>query len=521
MTRGSQDFSTLPRSREEARARGFDRFYTGVRCKHGHLAARYVSTTNCAACQVEHARKNGGWGARPSREQFFAQARELIEARGGALISTTYVSAKSKLHVRCDRGHEFETNFDRLKQGKWCPTCKSENHAQRMTADLRPVEELREFARRQHGGDCLAVAPSPMLLKVRWKCANEAHPPFEATIAKVLHSDQWCPACWQERRQPPNPQVELETVAALVRERGGEILKVGKNGVWAGSKTRLALRCANGHEWPTDASNVLYAGSWCPDCLNKGERIVRAIFEATYGQPFPKSKPDWLVSGKGRKLELDGYSASLAMAFEYQGPHHFSVDHVMAHDELKRQACAKNGVRLIEVRAAKRPFPPENVLAEVAVAFRTLGIDRQPVMPVGELFPDELRQLQELARKRDGTVVSNRYLGSDEVEWHCGNPEHPPWKADVWRVVKRGAWCPSCAGNRRLSLEDLRTWGASIGLVLLDTERGGTQARYRWRCGKDHVIERTRGNILASMSNGLDPCTECAGTSRRAPNSKQ
>jgi hypothetical protein len=52
---------------------------------------------------------------------------------------------------------------------------------------------------------------------------NEAHPAFEATIAKVLHSDQWCPACWQERRQPPNPQVELETVAALVRERGGEI----------------------------------------------------------------------------------------------------------------------------------------------------------------------------------------------------------------------------------------------------------------------------------------------------------
>ena len=229
MSRGSeQDLSTLPRSREEARARGFDRFYTGVPCKHGHLAARYVSTTNCAACQVEHARKNGGWGARPSREQFFAQARELIEARGGALISTTCLSAKSKLHVRCDRGHEFETNFDRLKQGKWCPRCKSESHAQRMTADLRPVEELREFARRQHSGDCLAVAPSPMLLKVRWKCANEAHPPFEATIAKVLHSDQWCPACWQERRQPPNPQVELETVAALVRERGGEILKVGK-----------------------------------------------------------------------------------------------------------------------------------------------------------------------------------------------------------------------------------------------------------------------------------------------------
>src|SRR5215831_20986514 len=98
MTRGSnKDLSTLPRSREEARASGFDRFYTGVPCKHGHLAARYVSTTNCAACQVEHARNNGGWGARPSRQEYLAKARELVESRGGTLLSTTYVSAKSKL----------------------------------------------------------------------------------------------------------------------------------------------------------------------------------------------------------------------------------------------------------------------------------------------------------------------------------------------------------------------------------------------------------------------------------------
>jgi hypothetical protein len=68
--------------------------------------------------------------------------------RGGTLLSTKYFSAKSKLHVRCDRGHGFEPTFDRLKQGQWCPRCKSENHAQRMSADLRRVEELREFARR-------------------------------------------------------------------------------------------------------------------------------------------------------------------------------------------------------------------------------------------------------------------------------------------------------------------------------------------------------------------------------------
>jgi hypothetical protein len=157
------------------------------------------------------------------------------------------------------------------------------------------------------------------------------------------------------------------------------------------------------------------------------------------------------------------------MAFEYQRPHHFSVDYVKVHDAIKRQSCAENGVRLIEV-----PFPPENVLAEVAQAFRTHGIDERPVMP-SELFHDELRQLQEIARKRGGTLVSSRYLGSDAAQWHCGNPGHPSWHADAWRVVKRGAWCPSCAGNRRFSLEDFRKWGA------VNRSRAARHRASRWR----------------------------------------
>jgi hypothetical protein len=108
--------------------------------------------------------------------------------------------------------------------------------------------------------------------------------------------------------------------------------------------------------------------------LNKGERIVRAIFEATFGGKFPKSKPQWLTSKKGRKLELDGYNQEQQIAFEYQGPHHYSIDHVMAHDEIKRVACGANDVRLIEVEFIKTPYPPERVLQKVAEAFVRVGI---------------------------------------------------------------------------------------------------------------------------------------------------
>jgi len=429
------------------------------------------------------------------------------------LLSKEYVSAKTKLHVRCADSHEFDITADNLSHRRWCPECKRQNQRKRLAINFRTVEEMRKFAFDRHGGSCLATASSPMLSRVTWKCNNREHPSFEAVLAKVIHSGQWCPACWQERRKPPKPAILFDTLVDVVRKRGGEVVKLGGDGIWTGSKTRVLLRCANGHEWSADASNLLYAGSWCPECLNKGERIVRAIFETTFGGKFPKSKPEWLVSNRGRKLELDGYNHQRQIAFEYQGPHHRSSDYVMAHDEIKRAACAARSIQLIEVDATKTPYPVENVLEKVAEALRRWGIKETAILPPGNIFAAELRQLSELARKMGGQLVSTKYLGSEKHEWKCGIAEHSSWLAEPWRI-RRGAWCPSCARNRRLGVEGLRSWGYMIGLNLLETEyKGGTLAVYRWQCQKSgHVILRSRTNILQSLSRGLLACPVCAGT---------
>src|SRR5262249_39830601 len=124
-------------------------------------------------------------------------------------------------------------------------------------------------------------------------------------------------------------------------------------------------------------------------------------------------------------------------------------------------------------------------------------------------------QIAALARKRGGRLLSKIYLGSDPHEWKCDVAEHPSWTAEPWRI-KNGAWCPSCAGNRRLGIEGLRSWGRTIGLRLLySAYRGGNMTVYRWRCIKgSHVIERSRSNILQSISRGVGSCPVCAGTQR-------
>jgi hypothetical protein len=240
--------------------------------------------------------------------------------------------------------------------------------------------------------------------------------PFEATVAKVIHSGQWCPACWQDRRKPPKPAIPFDTVVKAVRERGGEIVKVGKDGTWKGSKTRLTVRCANNHQWSVDAGNLLYAGSWCPECLNKGERIVRAIFDATFGGTFLKLEPDWLVSNRGRKLELDGYNQERQIAFEYQGPHHWSGDDVIEHDIIKRRMCAERGIQLIEVEAIRKPYPPENVLQKVAEALLKYGVAEIPVLPADDIFASDLGSFEQSVGRDDRTPLPSAVLRKVQMD---------------------------------------------------------------------------------------------------------
>jgi hypothetical protein len=182
MANKQSGLSSLPRSRAEAQNLGLDRFFTGVPCIHGHVAARYVSTTNCLPCQVEHARRNGAWKARPSKGEFILAARELVEGKGGELLSTEYVSAKSKLEVRCKRKHVFKISPDSLRAEKGVQSAGglSERHK----ANRWTIEEMREFARRVHRGDCLAEEPALSTDKVEWVCKH-GHK-FVAAVCKVM-----------------------------------------------------------------------------------------------------------------------------------------------------------------------------------------------------------------------------------------------------------------------------------------------------------------------------------------------
>eukprot|EP00971_Amphidinium_carterae_P066197 1311104-Amphidinium_carterae.3 len=98
-------------------------------------------------------------------------------------------------------------------------------------------------------------------------------------------------------------------------------------------------------------------GTWCPYCSKfKSERAVGKIFEAIFGTAFPTQRLPCLRSTYGRPLELDGYSAMLKLAYEYQGEYHYHSENyyntlpgrdfqsVVVRDAIKQVLCSTAGI---------------------------------------------------------------------------------------------------------------------------------------------------------------------------------
>ena len=53
-----------------------------------------------------------------TKDEYLELVREWVAKKGGVLLSNEYVSAKSKLRVRCGEGHQFAISSDNLRYGK-------------------------------------------------------------------------------------------------------------------------------------------------------------------------------------------------------------------------------------------------------------------------------------------------------------------------------------------------------------------------------------------------------------------
>jgi len=425
------------------------------------------------------------------------QMQELAEARGGRCLSPSYVNKKTNMKWACKKKHIWEAPASSIKhKGSWCPYCVGRN---------KTIEDMHVLAESKDGR-CLSKKYVNSDTKLKWRCKE--HHEWYARPASISRGS-WCPYC--DRKH-----VTIEDMQELAKIRGGQCLSKE----YITSKTKLKWKCKDGHIWKA-IPNKIQMGGWCRICSQRvSERICRGFFETIFQKKFPTLKPSWLINSRSGRMELDGYSKDLGLAFEYHGKQHYSTVSLFTPDEkalaqrkeddkLKRTLCEKHNVVLIEVPYTVSYEDMDDYIikkckkGKVNVPKITKKIDYKLL----DVFsPQKIKEMKELAKIHGGYCLSKNYVNTNtKLKWQC--KEGHEWNA-IPTHIRIGHWCPYCVGKNK-TIEDMQELAKSRGGECLSSTYVNSQTKLKWQCKEGHEWEA----ISASISFGRW-CIRCAGKSK-------
>jgi len=225
---------------------------------------------------------------------------------------------------------------------------------------------------------------------------------------------------------------DLASVKKLAHSRGGKFLSpVSKLFV----KEFYEWECSIGHKFTARLENV-DRGQWCRDCsTGLYERICRAHFESIFKVRFPNVRNlDWLINEHGNFIELDGYNKELGIAFEHQGKQHYKDSNWYSkplYDEIKKELCLQNGVKLIcipelytyikiknLINYLKQEFINNNISFDNNISFEDIDLRYA-------YSPKWLDEIKCLAKQKNAKLLSKKYIGHNErYEFICLKRNH-------------------------------------------------------------------------------------------------
>jgi hypothetical protein len=257
----------------------------------------------------------------------------------------------------------------------------------------------------------------------------------------------------------------IRKLSLIAKERGGECLSTR----YVDTKTPLQWRCAFGHTWRATLASIVGRETWCPDCIGNRRLALDDLQRIAHERG-------------GRCLSRVYVNARTPLLWECRFGHRWKA----------AAGPVKGGVH------RKGTWCP------------TCFEQRRRFRPKGNI--EEMRRL---AASRGGTCVSASYAGAlVKLVWQCA--ERHRWYAVPGRI-KRGSWCPACAGNQKLKIAVYRALAAQHGGQCISKKCKNSEAKLRWRCTHGH--EWTAAGYSVRRGSWCPTCAHNRrrGTSRRRP----
>lgn len=154
-------------------------------CQHGHQWVTTHGSVNagswCGVCFKENRTKLG-------LNEYIA----LAESKGGKFISRPeHFSVKIKYTWECAKGHQWQSKYNKVQQGRWCPVCYEERR-------MITLEKCIALAEKNNGQFLSRFDKYNATTKYEWKC-KEGHVSFKKNYGNVRRG-QWCPVCAEQKR---------------------------------------------------------------------------------------------------------------------------------------------------------------------------------------------------------------------------------------------------------------------------------------------------------------------------------
>lgn len=322
------------------------------RCENGHFfeITGYEIIHKKSWCKI----CTRGFPNGKSKKYEYEDILKYARKKRGTVITpkSKYKNSNQRIRLQCSEGHMWTTSVGQiLRNSTWCRVCSNIEIARQRSYSLEYIKEVAL----ERGGKCLSIEYRGCFHKLEFECSEKHR--WKASPAHILRGT-WCPRCAQILIGKKN-SLSLEELQNYAKSKGGKLISNKYKGVFEIYK----WECSNGHTWEAPA-NSIRQGNWCWQCSSKakesfGEKACRLVFETIFDTEFPNIRPKWLIGINGHRLELDGYNPQLNLAFEHQGMHHFqeikifhynrSFEEMKIQDEIKRKACKKKNITLIEI----------------------------------------------------------------------------------------------------------------------------------------------------------------------------
>ena len=477
------------------------------------------------------------------------EAQKTAKERGGRCLSKEYIRALSPLIWQCKEGHpSWEANFSSIKRGSWCPHCHvyygeeivrfyfEETFNKKfprswpafLKKDGRAVRELDgynvelgiafEHQGRQHyehidyfhvGGQSLKSTQEKDKLRAELCAKNGVKLIVIPAVPEMLSVSELPDVLKSELDKkgikgfsiPERLNINVIYKRSVPMVDRLRMLAEEKEGIlvshhYLGNHIKLTWQCKVGHQWKATPGHIK-SGQWCPACAGKQKDTIegmRKIAADRHGQCLSEEYKNDITKITwqcGAGHQWEAVPGSIK-----QG----SWCPVCA----GKQKGTIKGMQEIAIERGGR------CLSEVYTNAHTPLIWLCKASHQWEAIPDRVKrgswcpvcagvqkgtieEMQKIAADREGMCLSKEYINSkSKIRWQCKNGHQ--WEATPGDI-KQGYWCPGCAGMQKGTIEGMQKIAKETGGKCLSKKYINSNTKLTWQCKNGHEWKATPGSI--------------------------